>query len=95
MVRPDGIPEDIWNEAVHVAGLIAFYATDPAKRDEAVANFISRAVLDERDRWLPAVTYFDHYCQDEADDVENCVCGQEQHIAAKNFRDVAHPGSKP
>lgn len=27
--------------------------------------------------------YFDGYMQDEADDVEHCICGEEQHEAAK------------
>jgi hypothetical protein len=51
----------------------------------------ARLLMAERARWQPAVTYFDRYCQDEAEDAENCVCGQQQHVDAKNFRDVAHP----
>lgn len=31
-----------------------------------------------------AKIYFDGYMQDEADEVECCVCGEEQHQAAKN-----------
>lgn len=34
----------------------------------------------QRDRLKEAAgTYFERYCQDEADDVEHCVCGEQQH----------------
>lgn len=45
---------------------------------------------DERARWEPAIRYFDRYCQDEADDVENCVCGSQQHEDAKAFASAIH-----
>lgn len=44
------IPADVMDDAKHVAGLIAFYATDPAKRDEAVTNFVAEAIMAERER---------------------------------------------
>jgi hypothetical protein len=88
MVRPDGIPEDIWNASQFIMGWEHRLMPDNARH---LTEEVARAILAERDRWLPAVTYFDRYCQDEADDAENCVCGQQQHVDAKNFRDVAHP----
>lgn len=42
-------------------------------------------------------TYFDKYMQDEADDAENCVCGEEQHLAAlavkKALASISHQPS--
>lgn len=35
-----------------------------------------------------AATYFERYCQDEADDVENCVAGEQQHRDAIALRDA-------
>lgn len=46
-------------------------------------------LAEERSRWAPAALYFERYCQDEADDVENCVCGLPQHEDAKAFAAVA------
>jgi hypothetical protein len=42
----------------------------------------------ERLRWVEqtARVYFNHYLQDEADDIDNCVCGDEQHNRAKLLR---------
>jgi hypothetical protein len=52
MSKPGDIPQDIWNEAEHIAGLIAFYAVDPdpAKRNIAVAAFLADGLLEERER---------------------------------------------
>ena len=47
----------------------------------------------ERERWKPAVTYFERYCLDEADSAEDCVCGDAQHQDAKAFEAVVR-GSK-
>jgi hypothetical protein len=84
MSKPDDIPRDVWDAARRALSL---NFTVPISGVE-VCIAAARAIQAERARWQPAVTYFQHYCQDEADDVENCVCGQEQHIAAKNFRDA-------
>jgi hypothetical protein len=83
MSKPDDISQDVWDAAGAVERDVD--APDYSPYNHVV---IARAILAERERWQPAVTYIQHYCQDEADDVENCVCGQEQHIAAKNFRDA-------
>lgn len=98
--KPDDIPQDVWDAAYKLHGFTEY--------DEVVARMgsmtelhaatdhdvalIARAILAERERWKPAAIYFDRYCQDEADDVENCVCGQQQHVDAKNFRDAIRKG---
>jgi hypothetical protein len=84
--KPADIPQDIWDEAMAVA--MACGCSLAIGAYETISTSLMAARERERARWQPAVTYFEHYCQDEADDVENCVCGQEQHIAAKNFRDA-------
>lgn len=57
------------------------------------SDTIARAIMAERERWKPAATYFDRYCQDEAEDVEHCVCGEQQHEDAKAFATAirSHP----
>lgn len=55
---------------------------------ETIRATISMLFEGEKARWEPAIRYFDRYCQDEADDVENCVCGEQQHADAKAFRDA-------
>jgi len=39
---------------------------------------------EERERWKPAAVYFEHYCQDEAAELECCV-SEKQHLDAKAF----------
>ena len=54
---------------------------------------ISQALLESHNagraemaaRMNPARIYFERYCQDEADDAENCICGEQQHEDAKAF----------
>lgn len=52
---------------------------------------IDRAVNAERARWQPAITYFERYCQDEADERDCCISDQ-QHEDAKAFAAVARQG---
>ena len=55
---------------------------------EAEVNRL-RAVWDEAARIVQAARHhFEHYAQDEADDVEDCVCGEDQHRAARELRDA-------
>jgi hypothetical protein len=46
-----------------------------------------RGAARERAHWRPAITYFERYCQDEAEDnaVEFVGCSQQQHEDAKAF----------
>jgi hypothetical protein len=74
--KPADIPQDIWDEAMAVA--MACGCSLAIGAYETISTSLMAARERERARWQPAVTY----------DVENCVCGQEQHIAAKNFRDA-------
>jgi hypothetical protein len=86
MSRPEDVPESVWADAyataVQAGCGLAIGATE----------IIARAIMAERAGWQPAVTYFDRYCQDEADDVENCVCGERQHEDAKAFADAVKRG---
>ena len=44
------------------------------------ASKVALELGEQRDRLKEAAgTYFERYCQDEADDVEHCVCGEQQH----------------
>ena len=66
----------------------------PAGKEAALLEgAITAALVMERERWKPAATYFDRYCQDEAEDVEHCVCGEQQHEDAKAFATAirSHP----
>jgi len=74
--RPEDIPESVWDVADGFAR-----AEGQGSRTELVA----RAILAERARWQPAVDYFNTYCRDEAEDPRACVCGEEQHEAARAF----------
>lgn len=60
-------------------------ALNEALTPSAGTKAASRAILAERARWKPAVTYFERYCQDEAEDAEHCVCGEQQHEDARAF----------
>lgn len=55
---------------------------------EAKAAWTAREKLRDAapDLLAAAKTYFERYCQDEAEDVEHCVCGQQQHEDAKALR---------
>lgn len=46
-------------------------------------NLNARLIAAAPDLLEAAKTYFDGYCQDEAEDAENCVAGLQQHEAAK------------
>jgi hypothetical protein len=92
--RPEGIPEDVWAECMaRAAGLRNAVLWQSNSANEIIADQFARAILAaekrgeerERERWKPAALYFELYCQDEADDVENCVCGEQQHENAKAF----------
>jgi hypothetical protein len=63
----------------------------------AVQNMVVQPLRDEIERLRreleplrqverTARVYFDHYLQDEADDVDYCICGDEQHNRAKLLR---------
>ena len=56
-----------------------------------VADFLMQAA-DELERLgrieTAARTYYSRYAQDEASDVEHCVCGREQHEDAIALRDA-------
>lgn len=50
-------------------------------------------MLDDEIKQLRAVAdaaalYYEHYMQDEADDVDACVCGIEQHECAVSLREA-------
>lgn len=87
------VPEDVMKaaaDACRVQGVPAMGSPFVP----SVACFVAMtAIMAERERWKPAVTYFKRYCLDEADDVENCVCGEEQHEYAKAFEAVIRAGS--
>ena len=96
MTKPDDIDQDAWNAGARMAGeyLSWLRAGNSAGHLSehavaAMADIIARAIMsaraEERERWKPATVYFERYCQDEADDVENCVCGLRQHEDAKAF----------
>ena len=58
----------------------------------APTNALMREAADQIER-LSAVAeaarrYYDRYAQDEAEDVEDCVCGREQHEDAKALRNA-------
>lgn len=87
MGKPEDIPQDVLDAAT---AHTTFYLNPSRGADfQYTVMIVARAILaakaEERNRWQPAVTYFDRYCQDEADDVENCVCGVQQHEDAKAF----------
>lgn len=96
MSKPEDIPQDVWDEAMRVAVEMEIHAAVGSRTDTkaaviaiAMVGVAARAILaakvEERTRWAPAQVYFERYCQDEADDVENCVCGLQQHEDAKAF----------
>lgn len=92
MTRPDDIPQDVWAAA---DGWLD-RSLPPAQGFSAEMGYqeaIARAILAERERWKPAAIYFERYCQDEADDAENCVCGEKQHEDAKAFAAAIREGS--
>jgi hypothetical protein len=94
-MRPDDIPQDVWDDAARALYATGTHDLPSPSMEQDIQVIAAVAILAERERWQPAVTYFQHYCQDEAEDVENCVCGQEQHIAAKNFRDAIRNPVQP
>jgi hypothetical protein len=97
MRSPEDFPEDIREKASQIAGAIdrcfSVYQDSASLNYEEASEIIARALMErdraatetERERWKPAAVYFERYCQDEADEVENCVCGQQQHDDAKAF----------
>ncbi len=82
MTKPGDIPQWAWEKAESV------FFPSATETQERAARAILSAVEEENRRWEPAIRYFDRYCQDEADDVENCVCGEHQHTDAIAFRDA-------
>jgi hypothetical protein len=91
MTRESIIPE--WADRKAERVLTMFSRGDTEAIDRALIHgAIAAALCEERDRWAPAATYFDRYCQDEAEDVENCVCGEQQHKDAKAFAFVIATG---
>ena len=92
MTKPDDIDHDAWDTGARMAGeylswLNAGNSTGHLSEHavSAMTDTIARAIMAERERMMPATVYFERYCQDEADDVENCVCGLRQHEDAKAF----------
>jgi len=84
-----------WADDKAARVLTMFSQGDTVAIDRALLHgAFAAALVEERARWDAAVTYFDRYCQDEADDAENCLCGQQQHVDAKNFRDAIRAGGK-
>jgi hypothetical protein len=97
------IPDRILREAKEALGeewTIALGGTRGwLMRRDAIASALlaaeKRGEERERERWAPAVTYFERYCQDEADDsaVEWTGCSEEQHIDARAFAAAIRKGS--
>ena len=77
------IPEDIKTAAQDCWRAMGFVND---RHDQT--KFIARAILAERERWKPAVEYFDRYCQDEADDDDFPERFRQQHEDAKAFKAV-------
>lgn len=70
------IPEDVRKAASKIYSALQYHnMTD-------VTEAIERAIMAERERWTPAVAYFNGYCQDEAEDVEYCI-DETHHECAK------------
>ena len=84
-MMPEEVEEWAWEYALR-------WAWKGDLTTELIARAVMAAVAEERSRWHPAVIYFDRYCQDEADDVENCVCGPQQHEEAKAFAAIIRQG---
>ncbi|WP_108397597.1 hypothetical protein [Devosia submarina] len=59
-----------------------------ALTDDIITSLQARLLEAEKALGAAAI-YYERYCQDEADDVENCVCGQQQHEDAIAFRAAA------
>lgn len=78
------IPEWADKKAERVMNMFPLGNTDEIGRNLLHGAFAA-ALCEERDRWQPAATYFERYCQDEAENAENCVCGDQQHKDAKAF----------
>lgn len=95
MSKPDDIPDDVIDAAAtaYIAYVDSQAKITASPTEDEVMAVAARAILAERERWAPAVTYFDRYCRDEAEDIEYCVCGEQQHIDAKNFREAIRKGS--
>ncbi len=86
---PEGIPADVWKTVSSLAmQYVEWLIPKPSEygqSEHVLAVTIARAIMAEREKWQAAVTYFERYCQDEAEDVEHCVCGEQQHEDAKAF----------
>lgn len=80
---PDGIPDAPMPHSACDIGIAIDVLCDEHERLRAVAD--------------AAAVYYEHYVHDEADDVEACVCGREQHERAAALRDAlgALPPSAP
>lgn len=76
------IPEDILKTAEALFSRFAYLADGPSE-DE-----VARLILAERQRWNPAVTYFERYCVDEADDDDFPERFRQQHEDAKAFKAI-------
>jgi hypothetical protein len=87
------IPEDIRTIAQDVANKASLfgYAHAVLEIGRAILAERERATKAERDRWKPAVEYFERYCVDEADSADFCACGKAQHAAAMAFESVVRP----
>lgn len=95
MSKPADISQEAWDAAGQVMVLsmrMARHMAEPMDPMAFIARAIMAATLAERERWAAAATYFDRYCQDEAEDVENCVCGRQQHEDAQAFAAIRKRG---
>lgn len=70
--------------------LIGEYSNAYTVADRAIEHIRAlQAQLDAVERLAAAArSYYRHYCVDEAEDVESCVCGRKQHEAARELRDA-------
>ena len=81
------VPDDIEAKARELARLYGTF-------ENRVAAYAA-ALMAERERWKPAVTYFERYCQDEAEDdgVNFTGCSEQQHADAVAFRAAIRRGT--
>ena len=96
IIDREGDDEDTYQVCRAPLGLDAESTANMNYIGEASPKVI-RSLLDERDRLAAEVdalraveqtarVYFEHYLQDEAEDVDCCICGDEQHNRAKLLR---------